>query len=223
MLRSGTTLTEQIIASHPHVFGAGELPNLAEILQQMPPQEMKYIGQQYVTRLQALAPEAQHITDKMPDNYFHIGMIHLAFPQAKIIHVERHPLDTCLSCFTHLFSHPQEYTYDLYELGRFYREYSHLMDHWSSVLPQGSFYTIRYEDLVEDTETQARRLIDYCGLEWNDACLEPHKIKRAVRTASVAQVRQPVYKSSVARWKKYERFLGPLIEGLGDALEDYPS
>jgi len=213
MPRSGTTLTEQIIASHPDVFGAGELPYFPEIVQH--PQTIEAVGRHYVERLRALAPGAKRITDKMPDNYFHIGMIHLALPNARIIHVERNPLDTCLSCFTRLFSHPQEYTYDLYELGRVYREYSHLMDHWRAVLPEGSFYTIRYEELVEDTQTQARRLLDYCGLEWNDACLEPHKTKRNIRTASITQVREPVYRSSVTRWKKYERFLGALIEGLG--------
>src|SRR5258708_7322309 len=156
----------------------------------------------------------------MPDNYFHTGLIHLALPHARIIHVERHPLDTCLSCFTRLFSHPQEYTYDLYELGRFYREYSLLMDHWRTVLPAGAFYSISYQELVEDMGTHARRLIDYCGLNWDDACLTPHKTRRNIRTASLTQVRQPVYTSSVARWKKYERFLGPLIEGLGEALKN---
>ncbi|HEU5048604.1 MAG TPA: sulfotransferase [Rickettsiales bacterium] len=218
MPRSGTTLVEQIIASHPHVFGAGELPDFSEIAQQ--PQSIEAIGSQYVDRLRALAPGAKYITDKMPHNYFHMGAIHLALPNAKIIHVERHPLDTCLSCFIRLFSHPQEYTYNLYDLGRYYREYSQLMDHWRAVLPADSFYTIRYEELVADMETHARKLISYCGLSWDDACFEPHKTRRDIRTASVTQVRQPVYTSSVARWKKYERFLGPLIEGLGNVLKE---
>lgn len=212
MPRSGTTLTEQIIASHPEVFGAGELPYFPEIVQGK--QTIETRGQHYVERLRALAPGARRIIDKMPENYFHLGMIHLALPNARIIHIERNPLDTCLSCFTHLFSHPQEYTYDLYELGRFYREYSLLMDHWRTVLPKGSFCTIRYEELVDDVDTQARRMIDYCGLEWNDACLAPHKTKRNIRTASITQVRKPIYQSSVARWKKYEQFLGPLEAGL---------
>jgi tetratricopeptide (TPR) repeat protein len=229
--RSGTTLTEQIIASHPSVFGAGELSDMLELTvqqkagapqfpdnwQDATPQRLAMLGKNYVEGLQKRKPDAARITDKMPANFLNIGLIHLALPDAKIVHVQRNPLDTCISCFTRLFAHNQAQTYDLYELGRFYRAYKHLMDHWQKVLPPGSFYNIQYEALVDDTEGEARKLLDYCDLEWDDACLDFHKHERNIRTASVTQVRQPIYKTSLARWKKYEKFLGPLIEGLGDA------
>jgi tetratricopeptide (TPR) repeat protein len=235
MPRSGTTLTEQIIASHPDVHGAGEIFDLLDIGGSRPrpdetpfpenmlsatPQLFADMGRRYAEGLQARNPAAKKITDKMPINFLHIGLIHLILPQAKIVHVSRHPLDTCISCFTRLFAHNQDCTYDLYELGRFYRSYSDTIKHWRKVLPKNAFYDVRYEDLVADTETQSRKLIEYCGLDWNDACMEPHKHERSIKTASVTQVRQPVYKTSVARWKKYEKFLGPLIEGLGDALDE---
>ncbi|MEZ0224836.1 MAG: sulfotransferase [Alphaproteobacteria bacterium] len=235
MPRSGTTLTEQIIASHPDVHGAGEIFDLLDIAGSRPkpnetpfpenmlsasPKQLEDMGRRYATGLQARNPKAKKITDKMPINFLHIGLIHLILPEAKIVHVSRHPLDTCISCFTRLFAHNQDCTYDLKELGRFYRSYSDTIKHWRKVLPKNAFYDVRYEDLVEDTETQSRKLIEYCGLDWNDACMEPHKHERSIKTASVTQVRQPVYKTSVARWKKYEKFLGPLIEGLGDALDE---
>ena len=233
MPRSGTTLTEQIIASHPDVFGAGELfdlinlaqstekssdPEFPETMETMKPAGMKEMARQYVEGLQARDPNAKRITDKMPANFLHIGLIHLILPNAKIVHVNRNPLDTCISCYTRLFAHNQNQTYELNELGRYYRGYNDLMKHWRAVLPAGAFHDVQYEALVDDTETEARRLIEYCGLDWNEACLAFHKNKRNVRTASVHQVRQPIYKTSVARWKKYETFLGPLIEGLGDAF-----
>jgi tetratricopeptide (TPR) repeat protein len=232
MPRSGTTLTEQIIASHPDVFGAGEIYDLLDIAgstergggtfpENMPGMTdagFAELGRRYVEGLEKRKPDARKLTDKMPINFLHIGLIHLILPQAKIVHVSRHPLDTCISCFTRLFAHNQDGTYELKDLGRFYKAYNDVMKHWRKVLPAGSFYDIRYEDLVDNTETQARSLIEYCGLDWNDACLEFYKHERNIRTASLLQVRQPIYKSSVARWKKYEKFLGPLIEGLGDAL-----
>ena len=234
MPRSGTTLTEQIIASHPDVFGAGELRELSDIvssndvmgelpfpqnLQNLTADRIDDIGIQYVSALKKHAPNSKRITDKMPANYFHIGLIHLALPNAKIVHLQRHPLDNCISCFTRLFARHQDYSYDLAELGRFYREYKDLMAHWERVLPKGTFYNLRYENMVADIETQAKALINYCELEWNDACLEFYKHKRNIRTASVTQVRQPIYKSSVARWKQYEEFLPPLIDSLGAALD----
>ena len=234
MPRSGTTLTEQIIASHPDAHGAGEIFDLLDVcgsrakdrelpfpenILSLAPAQFQDMGRRYVAGLQARNPAAKKITDKMPINFLHIGLIHLILPNAKIVHVSRHPLDTCISCFTRLFAHNQDCTYDLKELGRFYKAYSDTIKHWRKVLPKGAFYDVRYEELVEDTETQSRRLIEYCGLPWSEACLEPHKHERSIKTASVTQVRQPVYKTSVARWKKYEKFLGPLIEGLGDALE----
>lgn len=231
MPRSGTTLAEQIIASHPDVYGAGELPDLMTIAQRdiagtgVPfPNNIPLLDQtrlnawaaDYVTGLHRRAPDAKHITDKMPANFFGIGLIHVMLPNAKIIHVNRNPVDTCLSCFMQLFGRKQYYSYDLAELGRYYADYSRLMEHWRSVLPAGAFLEVQYEDIVADQETQARRMIDFCGLDWNDACIDFHKNKRSVLTLSLAQVRQPIYKSSVERWRSYENFIGPLLDALGD-------
>lgn len=231
MPRSGTTLCEQIIASHPDVYGAGELPDLLAIATREVagsgarfPDNIKKLGKvdlttwadDYIAGLQQRAPHARHITDKMPGNFLALGLIHLMLPNAKIIHVNRSPADTCLSCFTQLFTVINHQTYDLAELGQYYADYARLMEHWRNVLPSGAFLDVQYEDVVADLETQARRIIDYCGLEWNDACVAFHLNKRAIHTASMIQVRQPVYKSAVGRWQKYEKFLGPLFEALGD-------
>jgi tetratricopeptide (TPR) repeat protein len=233
MPRSGTTLTEQIIASHPDVHGAGELPDLLAIAQRqsngvgfpdnihnIDPAQLTAWGADYVAGLRARAPEAKHITDKMPANFFAVGLIHLMLPNAKIIHVNRNPVDTCLSCFTRLFNRKQEQTYDLTELGHYYVDYIRLMAHWRKVLPAGAFLDVQYEDIVADQEAQARRMLDHCGLEWNDACLDFHKHKRSIRTASVTQVRQPIYSSSVERWRPYEKHLGPLLDALGDLVQN---
>ncbi|MDO8313217.1 MAG: sulfotransferase, partial [Sideroxyarcus sp.] len=233
MPRSGTTLTEQIIASHPEVYGAGELPDLLRIAHRKTdpattsfPDNLRYLdhdilgawGAEYIAGLKQRAPNAKHITDKMPANFFAVPLIHLMLPNAKIIHVNRNPVDTCLSCFTRLFNRKQEHTYDLAELGRYYADYARLMVEWRKVLPANAFLDINYEDIVADQEGQARRLLDYCGLEWNSACLDFHKTKRQIRTASVTQVRQPIYNTSVERWRKYEKFLGPLLDELGDLV-----
>ena len=233
MPRSGTTLTEQILASHPDVFGAGELPDLLRIAHRKThpdttsfPDNLRYLdsatlnawGAEYVAAVQARAPQAKHITDKMPANFFAVPLIHLMLPNAKIIHVNRNPVDTCVSCFTRLFHRKQEHTYDLAELGRYYADYARLMNHWRTVLPAGAFYDVQYEDIVADQESEARKLLEYCGLEWNDACLDFHQTQRQIRTASVVQVRQPIYTTSVERWRKYEKFLGPLLEELGDLV-----
>ncbi len=233
--RSGTTLTEQIIASHPQAYGAGELHDLLNLANQPrggPTNEVPFpqnmadftatdigmLGNRYVAGLRKRAPDALRITDKMPANFLCIGLIHAMLPNARIVHVRRDPVDTCLSQFSRLFARGQPHSYDLTEVGRHYRAYARLMDHWRRVLPEGSMLDVQYEALVADTEPQARRLIDYCGLEWNDACLEFHKHDRSVRTASVIQVRQPIYTTSLARWKRYERHLGPLLEALGDLV-----
>ncbi|HEY0665701.1 MAG TPA: sulfotransferase, partial [Gallionella sp.] len=235
MPRSGTTLTEQIIASHPAVYGAGELHDLLRIAersseikngQSVFPDNLRGLDQQmltawgaeYVAGLRQRAPNAAHITDKMPANFFAVGLIHLMLPNAKIIHVNRNPVDTCVSCYTRLFHRKQEHTYDLAELGQYYVQYARLMDHWRNVLPAGAFLDVQYADIVADQEAQARRLIEYCGLEWDDACLDFHKTKRSIRTASVTQVRQRIYTSSVERWRHYEKFLGPLLDALGDLV-----
>jgi tetratricopeptide (TPR) repeat protein len=233
MPRSGTTLTEQILASHPDVHGAGELPDLLAIAQRpvngvgfpenilaLNPAQLTAWGADYVAGLRLHAPKAKHITDKMPANFFAIGLIHLMLPHAKIIHVNRNPVDTCLSCFTRLFNRKQNQTYDLAELGRYYVDYARLMNHWRTVLPADAFIDVQYEAIVADPEAQARRLLDYCGLEWNAACLDFHKHQRSIRTASVTQVRQPVYQSSVERWRHYEKHLGPLLEALGGLVPE---
>jgi tetratricopeptide (TPR) repeat protein len=232
MPRSGTTLTEQIIASHPEVYGAGELPDIPRIAQRevagtkgfpgnilaLDHDGLAKWGDDYVTGLRKHAPDARHITDKLPDNFWFLGLIHVMLPKAKIIHVNRNPVDTCLSCFTKLSSRGLEQSYDLAELGRYYADYARLMDHWRDVLPAGAFLDVQYEDIVADQEAQARRMIDFCGLEWNDACINFHKHKRSVNTASVTQVRRPIYKSSVERWRPYEKYLGPLLDALGDLV-----
>ncbi len=240
MPRSGTTLVEQIIASHAEVFGAGELPDLLQMLnrpiagnpdqngQKNFPQCMAGVshqqiaawGAEYVAGLRqhypaASHPGVRHITDKMPSNFFAVGLIQVMLPNAKIIHVRRNPIDTCLSCFTRLFSHGQEYSYDLAELGQYYAGYERLMQHWRTVLPEGAFFEVQYEDIVADMETQARRMITYCGLEWDAACQDFHKTRRTIRTASVTQVRQPIYNSSVGRWHHYQEHLVPLLQALG--------
>lgn len=221
MPRSGTTLTEQIISSHPEVYGAGELPYFSRFLgriNKITPDNVKELGQQYVEKIKTLDPsgEAKRITDKMPGNFARMAEIVAALPNAKIIHCRRDPMDTCLSCYKQNFARGQYWSYNLAEMAAEYRRYADLMEHWRKVLPEGSFIEIDYEDTVADLETQARKLIDYVGLEWDEACLSPHKNKRAVLTASKAQVIRPVYSSSVKAWKRYEKQLQPLIEGLGD-------
>lgn len=234
MPRSGTTLTETIIASAPGVYGAGELPDLVQIaaqplgqsdegyplnMQKISGADLTRMGEKYVAQLKQRAPDSPHITDKMPANFLELGLIHLMLPNAKIIHVRRNPVDTCLSAFTRLFHKSQHQSYDLREIGRYYRDYLSVMSHWRDVLPAGSFYEIQYEELVANQEEESRKLIEFCGLSWSDACLDPHKTERNVKTASVTQVRQPVYTSSVERWRVYEKFLGPLLEELQDAAQ----
>lgn len=236
MPRSGTTLTEQIIASHPDVFGAGELPDLLRIahrktapeldrfpdnLQALNGEFLSAWGAEYIAELRKHDASAKHITDKMPANFFMVGLIHVMLPNAKIIHVNRNPVDTCVSCFTHLFKQKQEHTYDLAELGRYYRDYGRLMQHWRDVLPGDAFLDVQYEDIVADKEKEARRMLEFCDLEWDAACLDFHKTERTVRTASVTQVRQPIYTSSIERWRKYENHLGPLLEALEEFSPTY--
>jgi len=229
MPRSGTTLTEQIIASHPQVHGAGELFEMQRITQRTVyglkgfPRNLRGLDQRtlskwaddYVTMLRSYAPEATRITDKMPSNFRFVGLIHLILPNAKIIHINRNPVDTCLSCFTTLFQ-IQEQAFDLSELGRYYVDYARLMQHWRAVLPTDAFLNVQYEDIVADQEAQTRKIIGFCDLEWDNACLNFHKHERMVGTASMTQVRQPIYKSSVERWRAYEKHLDPLFDALGE-------
>lgn len=227
MPRSGTTLVEQIISSHPDVYGAGELDYLIQIIQQvnkiddtrgfptnlmrLTPSLLTEYGNQYIKSVKVMAPTSKKITDKMPANYLMMGLIPLMLPNAKIIHVKRDPIDTCLSCFTRLFNRQQYATYQLDELGNHYKNYLKIISHWRKVMKPEQFIEVQYEDLVKDIEFEARRLINYCELPWDQDCLNFYKNKRSIRTASVTQVRQPVYHSSVERWRGYEKYLTPLI------------
>jgi len=226
MPRSGSTLIEQILASHPDVYGGGEMNDFTvavTVLSRNPrdtapdigAKELRAIGADYLARTRARVPvAADRIADKMLGNARLVGLIHLALPDARIIYARRNPLDTCLSCFSTLFGEGQLYSYDLGELGRFARAHDDIMQHWQAVLPPGVMLDVQYEDVVADLETQARRIIAHCGLQWTDACLEFHKTDRPVHTASVVQVRQPIYRSSVGRWKPYKALLQPLFVGL---------
>ena len=235
MLRSGTTLVEQIIASHPMVQGAGELRTLNEVVDRVREQFannlpypeialtadrslLRHIGERYVASVRDRAPEGKHVTDKMPSNYYYTGLIHLALPNAKIIHTVRDPIDTCVSCFSYLFSNEQHHTYDLGEIGRYYKRYERLMRHWRRVLPTGRILDVQYEDVVADLEGQTRRILDHCGLPWDGRCLAFHKTDRPIRTTSAVQVRQPIYKSAIGRGRAYKEFLGPLLQELGDSM-----
>jgi tetratricopeptide (TPR) repeat protein len=229
MPRSGSTLVEQILASHPKAFGAGELPDLPllarglgpdggpyfpEFVASMTEADMRALGRSYIEGLRAQAPGAERIVDKLPENYRLIGLIHCALPGARIIHTRRDPVDTCLSIYSKLFTNDLPYSYKLEELGRYWRAYDELMAHWRAVLPAGSFYDLDYEKLVADQEGETRKLLDFCGLEWDSAVLHFHKTRRIVRTASAHQVRRPLYASSVGRWRPSAEQLEPLMAGL---------
>jgi Flp pilus assembly protein TadD len=231
MPRSGTTLIEQILASHPQVFGAGELPNFCQAATDclsapdcpMPYPEgllnakgasLRQIGARYVSDIVSLAPAAVRIVNKMPSNFLFAGLIHLALPNARIIHAVRDPVDTCMSCFSKLFADGQYFTYDLAELGRYYRRYDALMQHWRQMLPPGRILDVSYENLVGDLETQARRLVAHCELEWDRRCLSFHDAERPVRTASATQVRRPIYRDAIGRAQPYAQYLEPLIAAL---------
>jgi tetratricopeptide (TPR) repeat protein len=240
MPRSGTTLVEQILASHPAVHGAGELLDLNRLVGQMPgaggnafsypedapalaADQWRELGRAYVEGLQRRAPSAMRVTDKMPANFLFLGLIHLALPGARIIHVLRDPRDTCVSCYSKLFRAEQNFTYDLGELGRYYRKYAELTAHWREVLPEGRVLEIRYEDVIDDLETSARRIVGHCGLEWYPSCIAFHEARRPVRTASASQVRRPIYRTSEGRWRAYHDHLGPLLAALGDLGEPVPA
>ena len=231
MPRSGSTLVEQILSSHPEIYGAGEvkylsaalaalrdrfpsLPKYPDLVGAITPAQFDIAAKSYQLALSHGAVGARRITDKLLTNYFFLGLINLAFPNAKVIHTFRNPVDTCLSGFTKLFKDDMPHTYDLAELGRYHVKYQELMEHWQNVLPEGFMTTVVYEDVVADTEKEAKRLIEFLGLAWNEKCVEFHKSDRPVKTASVAQIRSPIYKTSVQRWKKYGAGLQPLIDAL---------
>ena len=218
MPRSGTTLVEQILGAHPAVYPAGELSYLpaviGELLAGPEPRDLAVAGRAYVAALTRLAPDAQRIVDKLPANFLRAGVIHAMLPNARIIHSRRNALDTCLSCYTTLFEGRQDFSYDLVDLGRFYRAYAALMAHWRAVLPPERFLEIDYEDVVADLEGSARRLVAFCGLDWDPASLRFHDVRRPIRTASKTQVRRPIFRTSVGRGERLRAYLGPLIEAL---------
>jgi tetratricopeptide (TPR) repeat protein len=232
MPRSGSTLIEQILASHPQVEGLGEVPELSiavrevltagnrqvrypECVPALEAGALRRLGSAYLERLPALPAGKTRSVDKNLANFFRIGLIRLILPNARIIHAMRDPMDTCVSCYSHLFNSGIYFSYDLGELGRYYRRYQELMDHWRAVLDPGAMLEVSYEELVDDVEGQSRRLMEYCGLAWDERCLEFHKTTRSVKTASAVQVRKPLFRSSFQRWQKYEASLGPLFAELG--------
>jgi len=229
MPRSGTTPTEQILPSHPEVAAAGELvyldrltPVIAMELGAPWPQVARQIDagnaerywRPYLELLERHSATARLVTDKLPGNFMHLGLIRLLFPEAPVIHCRRDPLDTCLSNFFQQFQEGLAYSFDLLDTGHYYLQYRRLMEHWRAVLP-GGFLDSDYEALVADPEGRSRALVTHCGLEWNETCLAPHELKREVKTASNWQVRQPIYQSSARRWKRYEKYLGDLKAMLG--------
>jgi tetratricopeptide (TPR) repeat protein len=221
MPRSGTSLTEQILASHPQVHGAGELLYwifAADTERAAPPEQraatISELGRAYLEGLATQAPDAARVVDKLPVNFRHIGLIHAALPGARFIHLERNPLDTCLSIYFQGFSAAHPYATDFGDLAHYYHEYRRLMAHWRAALPREALLEVRYEDLVDDPEGWSRRMLAHIGLPWDARCLEFHRTDRPVLTASNWQVRQPINKASVERWRRYEQFIGPLREAL---------
>lgn len=234
MPRSGTTLAEQILASHPAVHGAGELYELEDTVRRAraghPDQpypdcfeaitasEAAALGAGHVDRLKVRAPAAARIVDKMPGNFTRVGVIALLMPDAQIVHTSRGAIDTCLSCYFQNFR-SLKFTSDFADIAAVYRDYRRQMEHWRDVAPI-NILDLRYEDMIADQETWSRKLVAHTGLEWDPACLEFHKSERPIATASIWQARQPVYSSSVARWKRYEKHLGPLIDALGPFADE---
>jgi len=231
MPRSGTTLTEQIIASHPLAAGAGEQSRIRKMaaslgfrrdfgsfaaeVRKMGSREISILSRNYLGLLRLFSAKAERIVDKMPHNFEMLGFIAVLFPNARVIHCRRNPIDNCVSCYTNSFSKFHSYSNDLRTLGSYYRDYDRLMQHWREHLPLRMF-ELDYQRLTQDPETETRKLIDFLGLPWDDRCLAFNKRKTVVSTLSQWQVRQPMYTSSVQRWKRFEKHLGPLIDALGD-------
>jgi len=221
--RSGTSLVEQILASHKDVYGAGELTNISRFAEEfvwlarrgerITTAFLDERAEQYLCELRKLSPVATRITDKMPGNYFNLGYIEKLFPNSRVIHVSRNPLDTCLSCYFQDFTAAHAYAYDLEDLGIYYKGYRQLMNHWNGVLRLRTLDVV-YEELVKEPEREIRRLLDFCGLEWDENCLRYHESKRMIRTASYYQANRPIYRNSVNRWRHYEKHIEPLIRML---------
>ncbi|MEM6512943.1 MAG: sulfotransferase [Pseudomonadota bacterium] len=236
--RSGSTLLEQILASHSEVEGTAELHYLLraatqsgmnrsdgikypQVMYELKAHHLRGIGEEYIENTLKHRTGSRYFTDKMPNNFTGIGFLHAILPNAKVVDARRHPLDSCLGTFKQLFASGQLFSYDLYDLAHYYTQYIRMIDHWNEVLP-GKVLTCHYEDTVADLETQSRAIASHCGLEWEQGMLEFHKNTRAVRTASSEQVRQPIYSSSVALWRRYETQLEELIEYLEPVLMRLP-
>ena len=236
--RSGSTLVEQILASHSCVEGTFELPNLLTIVREFdhadaahdaypevvcsaPFERFADLGRRYIEETTPLRGTRPYFIDKMPNNFSHVGLIQAILPRAIVIDVRRHPMDACFSTYKQHFAEGQSFSYDLEDLGRYYRCYLSLMDHWDTVLP-GKVLRLRYEELIRDPEAQIRRLLSHCSLPFEPACLSFHETKRSVRTASAEQVRQPLYTSGVGYWRHFEAQLAPLRRALGDSLDRFP-
>ena len=223
MPRSGTTLVEQIISSHPAVFGAGELYFMddrrkkipADAVKQLDQQEVLSLAHEYMAHLNSVSSGALHVTDKMPQNFYNLWLIRLCFPRARIIHCKRNPLDTCLSIYCQKFVTDHPYAHELENLAVYYAQYERLMQHWEEVLP-GRMLEVHYEDLVTNQNMMTRKLLEFCNLGWDDRCLAFDRNERVVHTASSWQVRQPMYSSSIGRWKHYQPFIGPLMQLEGE-------
>lgn len=231
MPRSGTSVLEQMLSAHPLVHGAGELLHVKRLVTRelaalgpfpgvavdLTAEQRRMLGRHYLDATAARAPTATRIIDKLPLNFYFAGLIHLILPGARIIHIRRDPLDTCMSCYTTLFREPVRYAHDLAELGRFHRAYQRLMGHWRQVLPASRFIEVAYDRLVTDPEPEIRRLVAFCGIAWDAACLRPEASGRPIHTASRLQARQPLYPSSIGRAQRYRDHLGPLIAALDGA------
>ncbi len=238
--RAGSTLLEQILSSHSQVDGTLELPNMLTIAQRLRRQgrsnkvpdypevietlgdsELQALGQRYIDETRIHRQGAPFFIDKMPNNFRHVGLIKMLLPNARIIDARRHPVGCCFSGFKQLFAEGQEFTYSLDDIAQYYNDYVTLMDHWDTEMP-GAVLRVHYEEVTADLEAQVRRILDYCGLPFEENCLAFHKTARAVRTASSEQVRQPIYQSGVDQWRNYEPFLAPLINKLAPSLQHYP-
>ncbi|MGA1580761.1 MAG: sulfotransferase [Luminiphilus sp.] len=239
MPRAGSTLLEQILSSHSLVDGTQELPNILAIVQQLrtrdrafdrlnyprvipelSPTELRELGEAYIAGTQTYRASAPFFIDKMPNNFRHIGLIKAILPHCKIIDIRRHPLSCCFSCFKQLFAEGQEFSYNLEDLGHYYRDYVDLMNYWHSRFP-GEILHVQYEDVVDDLQPQVQRILDYCGLPFEQACLEYWRTDRAVKTPSSEQVRKPIFTSGTENWQKFEAHLAPLKNALGPTLESY--
>ena len=233
--RSGSTLVEQILASHSKVEGTKELPDLSLLGRQLTkskPRGVKYphavkemtneefveFGNDYLTTTKRYRTDKPHFIDKMPNNFAHIGFLKLILPNAKVINATRHPLDSCISSYKQLFYKGQSWSYDLFEIGEYYLEYQRIMDHWHQLFP-GEILDLQYENLIANQEEETRQLLDYCGLEWENECLKFYETKRPINTASSEQVRQPIYKGAMNAWKNYESHIGPLMTTLRPLID----